>query len=173
MSESEPGSAEKRGVLVGVVPERLAIADERPLPESVNDDAHEQIAKQAIEWQGAAGKAQLWEAGAAGKTEEGRPYELAGLMASAGEQLALAYAGAVEVALWQEVRQGSDPDPADEVSLRGMVESQCLFVMGTGHGGCYRKGEVKTFTAGDHKPMASRAYRNLRRGEEMVAAAVV
>jgi hypothetical protein len=54
-------------------------------------------------------------------------------MASAGEQLGLAHAAAVEVALWREVRESAAPDPADEMCMRAMAEAQCLFVMGTGH----------------------------------------
>jgi hypothetical protein len=129
-----PAPSESRGVLVGVAPARLAVPPEGRLPKSVSDDDHELVAKQALEWQQTAGKANFWEAGAAAQgAEEGRAYALAGQMASAGEQLALAYASAVEVALWMDFREKSEPDPEHEMSMRGMAEAQCLFVMGTGH----------------------------------------
>jgi len=40
--------------------------------------------------------------------DEGRLYALAGQMAGVGEQLALAYAAAVEVALWQDATEFED-----------------------------------------------------------------
>lgn len=47
--------------------------------------------------------------------------------------MALALAGAVEVALWQELRSKGEPGVSHEMSMRGMAEAQCLFVMGAGH----------------------------------------
>ncbi len=130
----ESVSPEHPGVLVGVAPMRLAVAPGRPLPESVSDDDHKLVADLALEWQQTAGQAVFWEMGAAVRgTGEGRVYALAGQMASVGEQLALAHASAIEVALWRDARAKSEPDPAHEMSMRGMAEAQCLFVMGTGH----------------------------------------
>lgn len=127
-------SGDSGGVVVGLAPVRLAVAPKRRLPESVADEAHQLVVTQALDWQQTAGAAVFWEMGAATQgTDEGRVYALAGLMASAGEQLALAHAGAVEVALWQEVREKTERDPADEMAMRGMAEAQCLFVIGTGH----------------------------------------
>ena len=126
--------SEGRSVLVGVAPMRLAVAPGGRLPQSVIDDDHRLVVEQALEWQQTAGQAVFWEMGATAQgTAEGRVYTLAGQMASAGEQLALAHAGAVEVALWQELRGRSEPDPAHEMSMRGMAEAQCLFVMSTAH----------------------------------------
>jgi hypothetical protein len=100
----------------------------------VADEDHERVVKQALEWQQTAGHAVFWEMGAAAQgTDEGRTYALAGQMASAGEQLSLAHAAAVEVALWREVREKADPDAAHEMCMRAMAEAQCLFVIGTGH----------------------------------------
>jgi hypothetical protein len=123
------------GVLVSVAPMRLAVATtKKRLPRSVADADHERVVKQAMEWQQTAGSATFWEQGALAQgTEKDRCYEFAGLMASAGEQLALAHAAAVEVALWRDVRKGAEPDAAHEMSMRAMAEAQCLFVMGTGH----------------------------------------
>jgi len=70
---------------------------------------------------------------AAQEADEGFAYALAGQMASAGEQLALAYAAAVEVAIWQEAREEDGPEVAREMGMRAMAEAQTLFVIGTGH----------------------------------------
>jgi hypothetical protein len=114
---------------------RLAVSSRRKrLPRSVADEDHERVAQQAGEWQQTAGNATFWELGAVVRgTARDRTYELAGLMASAGEQLALAHAAAVEVALWRDVRKDAEPDAAHEMRMRGMAEAQCLFVMGAGH----------------------------------------
>lgn len=114
---------------------RLAVATRRRTPpKSVADDKHKHVAEQALDWQQAAGYAVFWEMGAAGhEDDEGRVYALAGQMASAGEQLSLAHAAAVEVALWREVRAKADHDPEQEMCMRAMAEAQCLFVIGTGH----------------------------------------
>jgi hypothetical protein len=122
-------------VLVGVLPMRLAVPTrQRRLPKSVADETHEHVAKQAMEWQQTAGQATFWELGAAAQgTEKDRTYALAGQVASTGEQLALAHAAAVEVALWREHRNELERDPAHEMSMRAMAEAQCLFVIGTGH----------------------------------------
>ncbi len=120
--------------LTAVAPRRLAVAPERRLPKSVTDEGHKRVVQQALGWQQSAIHAKLWEAGATAQTMgEDRAYALAGQMASAGERLALAHAGAVEVGLWQELREEAEPDPAHEMSMRGMAEAQCLFVMGAGH----------------------------------------
>jgi hypothetical protein len=130
----DSSSARNPGALVAVAPMRLAVTAERPLPRSVSDGDHELVVKQALDWQQTAGHAEFWEMGAAARgADEGRVYVLAGQIASAGEQLALAHAGGVEVALWRELEERSEPDPANEVAMRGMAEAQCLFVMGTGH----------------------------------------
>lgn len=130
-----PSSGESDRVLVGVAPMRLAVATrQRRLPRSVADEKHDHVIKQALDWQGTAGHAVFWEIGAeAPERGEGRVYALAGQMASAGEQLSLAHAAAVEVALWREVRKKADPDAAHEMCMRAMAETQSLFVMGTGH----------------------------------------
>jgi hypothetical protein len=114
---------------------RLAVATRRRTPpKSVADDKHKHVAEQGLQWQQAAGYAVFWEMGASGhEDDEGRVYALAGQMASAGEQLSLAHAAAVEVALWREVRAKADHDPAQEMCMRAMAEAQCLFVIGTGH----------------------------------------
>jgi len=73
--------------------------------------------------------------GAAQGAEEGRVYSLAGQMAAVGEQLGLARAAYIEVALWRWVRRNDkEEDPLHEMSMRAMAEAQCLFVIGAGHG---------------------------------------
>jgi hypothetical protein len=85
-----------------------------------------------MSWQQVAGHATFWEM-AAPEADEGYAYALAGQMGSAGEQLALAYAASVEVALWQENQPPDDPEVASEMGMRAMAEAQSLFVIGTGH----------------------------------------
>ena len=121
--------------LVGMAPRRLAVGTRRRRPpRSVANEEHERVARQALEWQQTAGHAVFWEVGATAQgSDEGRAYALAGQIASAGEQLALAHAAAVEVALWREFREKTDPDAEYEMCMRGMAEAQCLFVIGTGH----------------------------------------
>jgi hypothetical protein len=121
--------------LASVVPMRLAVATRRKsLPRSVADEDHEHVAKQASEWQQVAQHAVLWELSAVARgTDRDRAYGLVRQMASAGEQLALAHAAAVEVALWRDVREKAEPDVAHEMSMRAMAEAQCLFVIGTGN----------------------------------------
>ena len=56
--------------------------------------------------------ARLWEIGATQQgTDMNRAYELAGLMASTGEQLALAIGAGGEVALWRDVETVLRPTP--------------------------------------------------------------
>jgi hypothetical protein len=85
-----------------------------------------------MSWQQVAGHATFWEM-ATRDADEGYAYALAGQMASAGEQLALAYAASVEVALWQENQEPDGPEVAREMGMRAMAEAQSLFVIGTGH----------------------------------------
>ncbi|MGB2711889.1 MAG: hypothetical protein WBC33_10265 [Conexibacter sp.] len=114
---------------------RLAVAtNATTLPASVADHDHEQAAEVALQWQEYATHAHLWEMTATLRgADEGRASELAGLMASTGEQLALALSAAVEVALWVEHRATASPDETHEMAMRGMAEAQCHFVVGTGH----------------------------------------
>jgi hypothetical protein len=121
----------EHAALVSVLPGRLAVAPTRPLPLSVRDDDHERVTIQAERWQQTAGEASLWEAGSA--PGSGNAYALAGQMASAGEQLALARAAGIEAAMWREFRENREFDTADEMSMRAMAEAQLLFVIGTGH----------------------------------------
>lgn len=135
MERPETGAPKSpKRVLVAVVPKRLGVpARPEGLPDSVMDKGHERVAEQARHWQQMAGNASFWEMGATQNGAElDRAYELAGQMASTGEQLALALAAAGEVALWREVRDAAEP--ADEMCMRAMAESQCLFVIGAGHG---------------------------------------
>lgn len=130
MSDS---SADRR--VVGIVPARLTAPHEVDrLPDSVVDPDHKRVVEEALSWQQAAGSASFWEMGATHRgAEQDRAYALAGQMASAGEQLGLASAAGNEVAIWRDLREGADLDAGHEMSMRGMAEAQCLFVMSTGH----------------------------------------
>jgi hypothetical protein len=127
-------SPEKKRTLVGLVPSRLAADSDRHRLSWAPDDSHERGVRQALDWQQSAGNAVFWEMGAATRgASEAMVYGLAGLMASAGEQLGLAHAAGVEVDLWDGIRDASDPDPEHEMCMRAMAESQMLFVIGTAH----------------------------------------
>jgi hypothetical protein len=120
--------------LVSLVPGRLARPGHFPrLPPTVDDAEHRGVVRQAELWQQQAGSATFWEVAAFPRAGQNRAYELAGLVASAGEQLALARAAAVEVVLWADARRRMRFDAGHEMSMRGMAEAQCLFVIGAGH----------------------------------------
>lgn len=134
-SESEPeqpADMAYAGPFSAVVLGRLARAPIRELPAAISDDAHERVRKEAMSWQQVAGHATFWEM-AAQEADEGYAYALAGQMASAGEQLGLAAAAGVEVALWKESQESDGPEVAQEMGMRAMAEAQSLFVIGTGH----------------------------------------
>lgn len=121
--------------LAGLVPGRLAAdLDGDVLPDSVVDQAHKRVVEEALNWQLIAGHANFWEMGATHRgTDQDRAYGLAGQMAATGEQFGLASGAGNEVAIWREFREKQEPDPAHEMSMRGMAEAQCLFLMSTGH----------------------------------------
>lgn len=129
---ARPVQSQRTGPFSAVVPARLAVAPLRALPALVSDQAHERVRNQALLWQQVAGHATFWEM-AAREADEGVAYALAGQMASAGEQLALAYAAGVEVALWKESQEVTDVEIGREMGMRAMAEAQSLFVIGTGH----------------------------------------
>lgn len=127
-------AGESKRTLVGLVPSRLAVgAEHHRLPWKPGDD-HERGVKLALDWQQAAGSAAFWEMGAVTRgASESMVYAFAGLMASAGEQLGLAHASSMEVALWNDTRDEEGFDPEHEMCMRAMAEMQTLFVTGTGH----------------------------------------
>lgn len=133
MASEHPAHPTYAGPFSAVVPVRLARAAISDLPAAATDDAHRRVRDQAMSWQNVAGHAKFWEM-AALEADEGYAYALAGQMAAAGEQLALACAASVEVALWEEDRA---PDGLQavvrEMGIRAMAEAQSLFVIGTGH----------------------------------------
>jgi hypothetical protein len=117
--------------LAGMVPVRLAVndrADDRLAATST--PKQQTVIEVALDWQRRGTSAtfaelQMYDAPA------GSAYVLVGLMASAGEQLALAYAAGTEVALWQEREKGDSTE--QEMCCRGMAEAQALFVTGASH----------------------------------------
>lgn len=128
----QPASQTYAGPFSAVVPARLARAPLRELPAAVSDAAHQRVRDQATSWQLLAGHATFWEM-AAQQADEGYAYALSGQMGSAGEQLALACAAGVEVALWGESEEPGYLDVDREMGMRAMAESQSMFVIGTGH----------------------------------------
>jgi hypothetical protein len=100
----------------------------------MTDEGHQRVVDQAVVRQTKSSDAVFWElAGEGPGKEEGRRYALAGQMASAGEQLGLAYAAGAEVALWREWQTKASNHAEGELPMRAVAEAQCLFVIGTGH----------------------------------------
>jgi len=121
--------------IVATVPGRLAVATRRKtLPQTVRDGRHQRVAEIAADWQQVSAHADFWELGG---IVRGAPRDwasaLTGQMAAGGEQLGLAFAAAVEVALWREFRKRHEMGPEHEMGMRAMGETQCYFVMGAGH----------------------------------------
>jgi hypothetical protein len=119
--------------LVAMVPARLAVSTRFvSLPAAVDDPPHRHVRDQAMAWQTMSGYAVFWEmmASAAG---DDVAYALAGQMGAAGEQLALSYAAAVEVALWRDVDAEGDEGIGREMCMRAMAETESMFVMGSAH----------------------------------------
>ncbi len=115
------------------MPGRLAVSETTfDLPGSMRTDRHQTVRDSALEWQCLSGEAWFWEM-ASPEAVENAAYALAGQMASVGEQLALAYSAAVEVALWQLEPTVEAEPVVREMSIRAMAEAQSLFVIGAGH----------------------------------------
>ena len=148
-------SGETDPAVVGVAPMRLAVATRRRrLPASVADEEHERVAKQGLAWQQTAGHAVFWEVGATAQgADEGRAYALAGQMASAGEQLSLAHAAAVEAKTSAGREEGAVSDgprahlllrrnavakPSADVALAPARKQKCRALQIHGLGGARR-----------------------------------
>jgi hypothetical protein len=95
----------------------------------------------ASDWQFFSQWSEWWELATA--PAFGRANELAGLIASAGEQLALGMAATVETELWRAFRdanpiddteRGRGRDAAEEMGHRAMAELAGYYLLGTGHG---------------------------------------
>lgn len=116
--------------LIGVVPPTICAPREYIKPSEIFETG----CRVSLDWQGMAGSAAFWEVGAViAGAERNRAQELVGLMASTGEQLAVALAAHNEVTAWRTYRLQADTDPADEMSMRGMVETQAYFVLAASH----------------------------------------
>lgn len=116
--------------LIGVVPATISAPREYIQPSEIFE-AGSQV---SLDWQGMAGSATFWEMGAViAGAERNRAQELIGLMASTGEQLAVALGAHNEVEGWRAFRLKNEPDPAHEMSMRGLLETQAYFVLGASH----------------------------------------
>lgn len=132
-----PAGIPPHASVVAVVTPRIAVPGTTDkLPSAVDNSAHGNVARQALEWQQLGASALIWELAATVQgAEEARAHSLAGQIAAVGEQLGLAYGAGVEVALWQEVRASQpEPRPEYEMGLRAMAETQSYFTMGAGQG---------------------------------------
>ncbi len=132
-TDSPSGLPQQIETLSGLIPGRLVAAEHPlPLPAPVADERHETVRQQALFWQALSQDAWFWEMVSTAPVE-GTAHALAGQMAAAGEQLALAYSAGVEVALWQAEPETGGFDVAREMSTRAMAEAQSLFVIGASH----------------------------------------
>jgi hypothetical protein len=84
----------------------------------------------ALAWQKLGASASFWEIGGA---PEGRLHEMAGCMASIGEQLGLASTAELEYRSWQEM-QKVDNEIAAEMAKRSMAELASHYLVAIGHG---------------------------------------
>lgn len=133
MAEKPPSASSSGTHVAAAVPSRLGVPTDAEL--APTDRHNKSIRDQARGWQLQAGEAWFFEmvvsrnAGA----QEGAGHALAGQMAATGEQLALAFAAAGEVRLWQARLAERGEDVIAEMSLRAMAEAHALFVIGAGH----------------------------------------
>ena len=133
MASEHPAHPTYAGPFSAVVPARLARAAIRDLPLAATDEAHRRVREQAMSWQRVASHAPFWEIAAGVEAAKATPMHLRARWLPPGEQLALAYAASVEVALWEEEQEPDVPPVAREIGIRAMAETQSLFVIGTGH----------------------------------------
>jgi hypothetical protein len=96
----------------------------------------EDIPQQAADWQKIAAQANWWEVhSVTAGTEQNRAFELAGLMASVGERLGLAYTAAVESELWRRTEATTrEQRAAYDMGCRAMSELQAHYVISVAHG---------------------------------------
>lgn len=100
----------------------------------------------ASDWQAVSPLADFWELGLVPPVQPGRGRELGGLIAAAGEQLALGLAALVEVELWRLYRRDTPTaalaldktsqrvvDAAQEMGHRSMAELAAYYLLSTGH----------------------------------------
>jgi hypothetical protein len=127
-----------------VIPPRLA-APSSPgaVRQILQTDWWESAQQAAGDWQKTSALAEIWELGLVPPVQPGRPHELAGLIASAGEQLTLALAALVEAELWNAHRRDNPDDlstldgrvvaAAQEMVHRAMADMATHFLLAAGH----------------------------------------
>jgi hypothetical protein len=130
--------------VVAVIPGRLAASISGEDLLAVRREAWWKTAQEvASDWQSISMWAEWWELATAPAVQHGRAHELAGLIASGGEQLALALAALVETELWRSFREANPVDTtergiglgaANEMGHRAMAELAAYYLMSTGHG---------------------------------------
>jgi hypothetical protein len=116
-------TADNDQVLSALVPGRLAVPSGDDLQEVLKQKWREQPQEVASRWQAISAWADFWEIGLVPRVQYGRPHELAGLIASGGEQLALAMAAIVEAKLWSNYRSTNALEP-ETIEKRSIIASQ-------------------------------------------------
>jgi hypothetical protein len=130
-----------------VIPGRLAAPTP---PGTVNDlwqkDWWKSAQQVASDWQKASSLADFWELALVPPVQPGRGHELAGLIASGGEQFVLALTALAEAELWNIYRQSTPSEVRDldemekrvvgaahEMGHRAMAELAAYYLLATGH----------------------------------------
>jgi hypothetical protein len=127
-----------------VIPSRLAALTPPGTVERLRQQEWWTGAQQvASDWQKISVWAGFWELALVPPVQHGRTHELAGLIASAGEQLALALAALVEAELWNVHRHANPPNTSNidgrvvaaacEMTQRAMADLATYYLLSTGH----------------------------------------
>jgi hypothetical protein len=141
--ESSARGEEERFIR-GVLPSRLAAQTEPGAVRQFTELPWQQHASDvASTWQGISAVHDSWELILVPTVQPGRASELAGLIASGGEQLGLALAALNEAELWTLYRAQYPADPstldgrsiqaAQEMSQRAMADLAVHYLLATGH----------------------------------------
>jgi hypothetical protein len=134
-------------VVSAVIPGRLAAPAPPGTVAHLRDESWWKRASEVgSDWQTVSPLADFWELALVPPVQPGRGRELAGLIAGAGEQLALGLAALVEAELWRLYRRETPTDTLDldEMSKRGvhasqemghraMAELATYYLLATGH----------------------------------------
>jgi hypothetical protein len=147
-----------------VVPRRLAAPVSGEVVLALQQEEWSKTAMQvASDWQVFGDLNEWWELATA--PAYGRASELVGLIASAGEQFALARAALVETELWRAFRKANPVDATDrgrgcgagfEMGHRAMAEQAAYYLLGTGHGLVNVTGRALAFDSELHPPLLRR-----------------
>lgn len=151
--DNDPDGGEGFGGLAAVLPWQLCSG----LRQGFSPDLRPCL-NLSTRWQCRGLYAEFWETAS---REKGRLYELAGYMAGAGEQLALACLADHEFSQWASVDLSSAQSHekvAAEMAQRALAELESYYVIGVGHALANMTGRVLALDPGLHQHMAGAKY---------------